>query len=408
MKKQLGILIAVLIFMPVAAGATSHIEDKKCPNDGQWDGTKCILVGVCTLATEWNGTRCVPKGTTNKKATSPQPEITNELMADIEREAESLEGRINVDDGVSSEEAADIINVIFSFLSKFFTNSTDKVIDDVKDKIEDAKDDLAEKIPTIDDKKEPKWGTDIDGDGITDFDPDEEDPFADTSLNSVKAGEYKTATWPNEDGTKIAKIVDVYGKERYTSDGKHYYDTPYDAAHSGEGLTNIWNGTKDTWGNFWNAKNSDKDKQLRMDVAREVLNDAKSQNEKDVENAYSAYQAADFAHDAIEVAKGTGNPAMFLAGVPADAVVAVAKEVSANDFSSAAAVYIREREGEENSSPESIRTTMPELFGEGYGTLGNEGAISLVTKNKHAPAVLQARYEEAYQRYKIAKEFDRK
>ena len=401
MKKQLGGLLAVLIFIPASV---VYAQSGKCPHDGQWDGTKCVLVGVCTLATEWNGTRCVPKGTANKKPISPQPEVANEL---IEEKADALEDGINIDDDVISEEEESIIDTVFSFLSDIFNKGKDKVVGNDESKIGGVVGDLVDKVTAIG-EKEPKWGTDIDGDGITDFDPNEEDPFADNGLNAVKPGEYKTDTWPNEGGTKIAKIVDVYGKERYTSDGKYYYDTPYDAAHSGEGVSSLWNGAKDKWSSFWNAKNPDKEKQLRIDVAREVIDDAKSQDQKDVENAYAAYQAADFVHDAVDVARGTGNPAMFLAGVPADAIVAVAKEVSANDFSSAAAVYIREREGEKNNSPESIRKTLPELFGEGYGTLGNEGAISLVTKNKHAPAVLQARYEEAYQRYKIAKEFERK
>ncbi len=404
MKKLAVIFLVITIFVPFAI---SYAGTAKCPHGGKWDGTKCILVGNCPLNTEWNGVRCVLKGSkpTNKKSFK-QPAITNELIAEIEREGEALANRINAEDGISSSEAEDIINVIFTFLAKLFAQSKDRVIDDAKGQVGNIKDNIVEKIPFVG-KKEPKWGTDIDGDGITDFDPNEVNPFEDTGLSAVKPGQYRTEKWPNEDGTKIAKIVDVYGKERYTSDGKHFYDTPYDAAHSSEGLSNMWNGAKDTWGKFWNTKNSDKDKQLRMDVAREVLEDAKTQSEKDVDNAYNAYQAADFAHDAVSVAQGTGSPAMFFAGVPADAVVAVAKEVSANDFSSAAAVYIRERERGENNSPMEIRKTMPELFGEGYGTLGNEGAISLKTKNEHAPAVLLARYEEAYQRYKIAKEFGR-
>ena len=55
----------------------------------------------------------------------------------------------------------------------------------------------------------------------------------------------------------------------------------------------------------------------------------------------------------------------------------------------------------------SIRENNSEVLSGGYGTFGNQGEVSLSTTNKYGEAVLYARYEEAYQRYKIAKESGR-
>ena len=155
------------------------------------------------------------------------------------------------------------------------------------------------------------------------------------------------------------------------------------------------NDVKDTFSSvtnwFWKTKEPDTQNQLKLSIAREVLSDTKSQSEKDIEKAYE------------KLGEKINTPTF--GDVPAKAVVEVAKELPAKDFASAASVYIEERE--KGNSQASIRENNSEILSEGYGTFGNQGEVSLSTKNKYAEAVLYARYEEVYQRYKIAKEFGR-
>ena len=292
-----------------------------------------------------------------------------------------IENEINTEDGVDQEEVQYVVgrvvgviqDILGEKISGFFGGIKEKVTGTDEVQSDTEKEDASDQVEDV----------------------DEEDPFAETGLDAVKPGEYDFEKWPDEDGTKIAKIIDAYGVERYTSDGKHFYDTPYSAAHSGEGVRGAWNGVKDTFASigdwFSKAEEKDPDQQLRLDIAREVLADSKSQREKDVEKAYQKLSAK------------IDTPTF--GDVPAKAVVAVAKELPAKDFASAASVYIAERE--KGNSQATIRENNSEILSGGYGTFGNQGEVSLSTTNKYAEAVLYARYEEAYQRYKIAKEFGR-
>lgn len=309
---------------------------------------------------------------------------------------------INTEDGVDVKEVQYVVGRVATIIKDILEDKVMGVFRGIADKVGDIKDSIADKIPFVGDKKygdgdkEPKWGTDIDGDGITDFDPNEDNPFDETSsFESIGFNEFKIQKWPDEDGIKTAKIVDMYGKERYTSDGKHFYDNAYDAAHSGSGFSNISNKIGDAWSSFtgifsFRGKLSDKDKELQREIAREVLKDAKSQKEKDVEKAYEKLSAK--------------FKAPKFGDIPAKAVIEIAKEANATDFAGGVLVYIEQRK--EGDSPSTIRENSSEELSAGYGTFGR--GVSLSTVNQYAEAVIYARYEEAYQRYLLAKEFGRK
>lgn len=270
---------------------------------------------------------------------------------------------------------APIINKIGNIVGKI------KIIPGkIKEKVGEIKDKIINKLP---------WGDDKDLDELT------EEDFADNSIEGTGFNEFRTGKYPDKNGVKIAKIVDPYGKGRYTSDGKHFYDNPHSAAHSGEGVRNIFNKIRDAWNDFkgifsFKAKLKDKDKELQREIAREVLKDAKSQKEKDIEKAYKKLS------DRISAPK--------FGDIPAKAIVEIAKEASATDFAGGVLLYIELRK--EGESPTFIRENISEELSEGYGTFG-EG-VSFSTTNKYAKAVIYARYEEAYQRYLLAKEFGRK
>lgn len=214
------------------------------------------------------------------------------------------------------------------------------------------------------------------------FDVDEEVGF----------NKFKIIEWPNN--TEVAKFVDPYGIEKFTSDGKHFYDTPYEAAHSQEGVSNIINNVSDSWGDFkdyfFKTKLKDDDKELQREIAREVLSDAKTTKEKDIEKAYEKIG------EKINVPKG--------GDIPAAVIIMVAQEAKETDFAAGALIYIEERK--KGNSPSVVRDNNSELLSEGYGTFGQ--GVSLSTTNKQAPAVLYARYEETYQRYLLAKKLNRK
>lgn len=296
---------------------------------------------------------------------------------EVRERLEGVENEINTDDGVDASEVNYIVGEIVSVIKDIVDEGIGYIISGTREKIGDIEDNIKENVPLIGD-----------GDELT------EEDFEDHSIEATGFNEYRSEKWPDENGTKIAKVVDPYGIERYTSDGKHFYDNAYDAAHSGEGLSNIANNVKDAWSDFvdvfsFRTKLEDKDKELQREIAREVLDDAKSQREKDVEKAY-------------EKLSSKVNVPRF-GDVPAKAVIEVAKEASATDFAGGALLYIEQRR--EGKSPATIRENFSEELAEGYGTF-REG-VSLSTTNEHAPAVLFARYEETYQRYLLAKEFGR-
>ena len=291
------------------------------------------------------------------------------MEGEIRNRLGNIEDEINTKDGVDSGEVQYVVGRVIS------------VIRDI----------LGEKVTGFF-KKDPD---DEDTESMDEeYDELTEEDFMDTSIEGTGFNEYRTEKWPDENGVKIGKIVGPYGGERYTSDGKHFYDNPYDAAHSGEGLSNFANGVSDAWSGFtglfsFRGKLPDKDKELQRDIAREVLTGAKSQHAKDIEEAYEKIS------EKIDVP--------VLGDVPAKAVVEVAKEASATDFAGGALLYIEQRK--EGKTLSNIRENLSEELSEGYGTFG-EG-VSLSTTSKQAEAVLYARYEEVYQRYLLAKEFGR-
>lgn len=320
------------------------------------------------------------------------------IRGQVEDQLTGIENEINTDDGVDEKEVQYIVGKITAIIKDIIKERISNTIGSIKEKVGDTVDSATGKIKEIipDDNNDEIEDTKLEKITSEDELLDEEiDPFVETGLESTKPGEYKIGKYPDENGVNLAKIVDAYGVERYTKDGKHFYDTPYSAAHFDEGVRGAWNGAKDTFSDisdwFFKTKEKDADKQLRLDIAREVLDDIKSQREKDIEKAH------DKLADKIDVPT--------FGDVPAQAVIEVAKELPAKDFASAALVYFAERE--KGNSPTTIRENNSEVLSEGYGTFGNQGEVSLSTTNKYATAVLYARYEEAYQRYQLAKELGR-
>lgn len=297
-----------------------------------------------------------------------ESEALQDIAGELQEKLQGIEGEINTEDGISDSEISYIISrvvdairsILGERLTGFLPNS-----------------DEAEVTPEDDE-----------------YDELTEEDFFDTGLESTGFNEYRTEKWPDEDGVTIAKVVDPYGVERYTSDGKHFYDSPYDAAHSGEGFSALTNSIGDAWEGFtgafsFQAKLPDADLELQRTIAREVLSDAKSQRDKDVEEAYEKLSK--------KISVPTGG------GVPAKVIVTVAKEANETDFAQGVMRYIKEREA--GLSQSTIRENFSEELYEGYGSFG--AGISQGTAAKQATAVLEARYEEAYIRYKLAKEFGR-
>ncbi|XKT74356.1 MAG: hypothetical protein ACJKTH_03305 [Patescibacteria group bacterium UBA2163] len=311
-------------------------------------------------------------------------DIDQFMGTDIEKEVrnrlEGIENEINTEDGIDSGEIQYITKRIVAVIRDILGEKVGGVITGTKEKIGNFGNTIKNNIPII---------------GNAGDDELTEEDFEDHSIEATGFNEFRTEKWPDDDGTKIAKIVDPYGIERYTSDGKHFYDNAYDAAHSQEGFSNMVNTVGDAWEGFtgifsFRTKLKDGDKELQREIAREVLNDAQNQREKDIEKAYEKLSG--------QIKTPT------LGNVPAKAVIEVAKEASATDFAGGALLYIEQRE--EGKSPATIKTNLSEELSEGYGTFGR--GVSLSTTNKDAPAVLFARYEETYQRYLLAKEFGRK
>lgn len=218
--------------------------------------------------------------------------------------------------------------------------------------------------------------------------------------------QYKTVDY---EGKKVIKFIDAYGKEQYTSDGKHYYDSIVKAAEPGI-VRNGWNFVKETPGDVWDfffkTKLKDKDKQLQRDLASEVFSEFKSDKDKAKEKAYETMKEkfSDYTGDLLEAAAGEAMPWPVgdLIGVPGKAVEEFAKEASSTEFSQAAMIYIKEREA--NRNPRDVYNNPPiELTISGGGSKG----ISFEIMEKAPKAVLFAKLEESYQKYKIAKELGR-
>jgi hypothetical protein len=223
---------------------------------------------------------------------------------------------------------------------------------------------------------------------------EEDESYNPFEADVVGFNEYKMITWPDKNGERIAKVAGPYGTIRYTKDGKHYYDKPYDAAHSDEGMHRVANVVSDMWGGvksifslqIFRGKLKDTDKELQRTIAREVLSESKSQKEKDVEKAYE------------ELSGHVETPP--LGDVPAKVIIEAMKEATATEFAQGAMIYITEREAKR--SPKAIYDNPPEemIYGGMHG-------VSQAINASQPKAVLFSRYEEVYQRYKLAKELGR-
>jgi hypothetical protein len=200
---------------------------------------------------------------------------------------------------------------------------------------------------------------------------------------------------------KIIKFVDVYGNEKYTKDGKYYYES-YGQAATNNPIRNAWHGTKEAITGFkdflFKTKFKDEDKKLQTEVAREVLSDFKSQKEKDREKIIGKLESkiAGLASNVVP------KPLQDLVSVPGDSIKKFANEAKETEFAEGARIYIKEREL--GSTANTLYTNTPQELE--YGGIG--GGVAQGLNSEYPKALLFAKYEEVYQRYKIAKELDRK
>lgn len=200
-----------------------------------------------------------------------------------------------------------------------------------------------------------------------------------------------------KEGIKIIRFVDTYGQEKYTRDGKNYYNT-YGRAATDNILVSAINKVKEIPGNIWNfifkTKLLDKDKELQREVSRGVFKTLKDDKVEKIEENYADI-VGDIATSFLP------KQVKDLVNVPADSIKKFAKEAKETEFAEGVGIYIKERESGSTSN-QLYQDTPEELI---YGGIG--GGVALGLNIDYPKALLFSKYEEAYQRYKIAKELGR-
>ncbi|MFA5228283.1 MAG: hypothetical protein WC446_00725 [Candidatus Paceibacterota bacterium] len=198
-------------------------------------------------------------------------------------------------------------------------------------------------------------------------------------------------------GEKIIKFVDSYGQEKYTRDGKNYYDT-YGRAATNNILTSTIEKAKELpdkiWDFFFKTKLVDKDKELQREVGREVFRTLQDDKIEKIEEKYADI-VGDIASSFLP------EQAKDLVSVPADSIKKFAKEAKETEFSEGVMIYIKEREAGSTRN-QLYQNTPEELI---YGGIG--GGVAAGLNVEYPKALLFSKYEEAYQRYVIAKELGR-
>jgi len=199
-------------------------------------------------------------------------------------------------------------------------------------------------------------------------------------------------------GDKVIKFVDTYGQDKYTRDGKNYYDT-YGRAATNNILTSTINNVKEVPGKIWDfffkTKLADKDKELQREVGREVFRTLQDDKVEKIEEKYTEI-VGDIASSFLP------KQVKDLATVPSDSIKKFAKEAKETEFAEGVMIYIKEREAGTTKN-QIYQNTPEELI---YGGIGGGVAASLNVE--YPKALLFSKYEEAYQRYMIAKELGRK
>jgi len=197
-----------------------------------------------------------------------------------------------------------------------------------------------------------------------------------------------------DEGSKIIKFIDAYGQEKYTRDGKNYYDT-YGRAATDNILISTINKAKDLPGNIWDfffkTKLADKDKELQREISREVFKTLKSDDIEKIEEKYADI-VGDIASSFLP------EQAKDLVSFPADSLKEFAKEAEETEFAEGVMIYIQEREAGSTKN-QLYQNTPEELI---YGGIG--GGVAAGLNAEYPKALLFSKYEEAYQRYSIAKE----
>ncbi|MDD2757261.1 MAG: hypothetical protein PHV29_01475, partial [Candidatus Pacebacteria bacterium] len=139
----------------------------------------------------------------------------------------------------------------------------------------------------------------------------------------------------------------------------------------------------------------DKDKELQREVGREVFRTLQDDKVEKIEEKYAEI-VGDIASSFLP------KQVKDLATVPSDSIKKFAKEAKETEFSEGVMIYIKEREAGTTKN-QIYQNTPEELI---YGGIGGGVAASLNVE--YPKALLFSKYEEAYQRYMIAKELGRK
>ena len=195
-------------------------------------------------------------------------------------------------------------------------------------------------------------------------------------------------------GEKVIKFIDSYGQEKYTRDGKNYYDT-YGRAATNNIITSTIEKAKELpdniWDFFFKTKLTDKDKELQREVGRDVFRTLKNDSVEKIEEKYADI-VGDIASSFLP------EQAKDLVSVPADSIKKFAKEAKETEFNEGVMIYIKEREAGSTRN-QLYQNTPEELI---YGGIG--GGVSASLNAEYPKALLFSKYEEAYQKYMIAKE----
>jgi hypothetical protein len=195
-----------------------------------------------------------------------------------------------------------------------------------------------------------------------------------------------------EDNVKLIKFTDINGNEKWTKDGKKYYDSKSYALNpplikkTSEFFSDKWKGFKSA---LFETKFKDKDQEMQRVISREVIS-----NDDDKEKIEEKYRdvlskTTDFA---------VPNYLSDLVSVPADSIKEFSKEADKTEFTQGAMIYIKERE---TRSVDNIYQNPPEEL-----VYGGFKGVGQNINNKYEKSVLYAKYEEVYQKYKIQKELE--
>ncbi|MDD3263289.1 MAG: hypothetical protein PHT94_00150 [Candidatus Nanoarchaeia archaeon] len=281
-----------------------------------------------------------------------------------------------------------------------YDNQYDNQLDSNQNLIQEnleKKKNIVEKVKNLFEKKCDEGFVLFEKECVPDCDFDEKWNGKECILDKpLKPNEYEIMY--NDRGEKIMKFVDSYGQEKYTKDGKYFYDS-YGQASVNNPIRNAYHSVKEGISGisdfFFKTKLKDKDEELKREISREVLSEFKKdgKKEKTIENIEE--KVGGLADSVLP------KHLKDLVSVPANSVKDFAKEARATEFAEGASIYMKYRD--EGMSTDQLYQNSPEELI--YGGIG--GGVAQGLNSEFPKAVLFSKYEESYQRYKLAKELGR-